>query len=60
MHKTNGNLCRFQLATNSIEKRSWFMSYSECIIEELSMRCCNGDGQAKNHSTNFVLAVLKA
>ena len=36
VHKTKGDLCRFQLATNSIEKGSWFMSNSECIIEELT------------------------
>ena len=34
-------LCRFQLTTNRIEKGSWFMSNSECIIEELTMRCYN-------------------
>ena len=47
------------LTTNSIEKGTWFMSSSECIIEELSMRCCNRDGHAKNHVKNFVIAVLK-
>ena len=58
-HKTKGDLCRFQLATNSIEKGTWFVSNSECIIEELSMRCYNRDGQAKNHMKNFLIAVLK-
>ena len=51
--------CRFQLATNSIEKGSWFMSNSEYIIKELSKRCYNKGGQAKNHMKNFVVAVLK-
>ena len=59
VHKTKGDLCRFQLATNSVEKGSWFMSNSECIIEELSKRCYNKSGQAKNHTKNFVVAVLK-
>ena len=59
VHKTKGDLCRFQLATNSVEKGSWFMSNSECIIEELSKRCYNKSGQAKNHMKNFVVAVLK-
>ena len=59
VHKTKGDLCRFQLATNSIEKGSWFMSNSECIIEELRMRCYSGGGQAQNHMKNFVVAVLK-
>ena len=40
-------------------KRSRFMSNSECIIEELSNRCYNRSGQAKNHKKNFVVAVLK-
>ena len=44
---------------NSVEKGSWFMSNSKCIIEELSMRCCHRDGQAKGHMKNFVFAVLK-
>ena len=35
VHKMKGDLCRFQLATNGVEKRSCFMSNSECIIEEL-------------------------
>ena len=56
--KTKGDLCRFQLATNSVEKGSWFMSNSGCIIEVLSMRCYNQDGQAKNYMNWFVLAVL--
>ena len=55
VHKTKGDLCRFQLTTSSIEKGSWFMSNSECVIEELSMRCCNRDGQAKSHMKNFVI-----
>ena len=59
VHKTKVALCRFQLATNSIEKGSWFMSNFECIIEELSKRCYNKGGQAKNHMKNFVVAVLK-
>ena len=59
VHKTKGDLCRFQLATNSIEKGSWFMSNAECIIEELNMRCCNRGGQATGHMKNFVVAVLK-
>ena len=59
VHKTKGDLCQFQLATNSIEKGSWFMSNSECIIEELSKSCYNKGGQAKNHMKNFVVAVLK-
>ena len=59
VHKTEGDLCRFQLATNSSEKGSWFMSNSECIIEELSKRCCNNCRQVKNHMKNFVVAVLK-
>ena len=53
VHKTKGDLCRFQLATNSVEKGSWFTSNSECIIEELSKRCYNKGGQAKNHMKNF-------
>ena len=36
VHKTKVELCRFQLAPNSIEKGSWFISNSECIIEELA------------------------
>ena len=48
-----------QMATNSIKEGSWFMSNSECIIEELTMRCYNRDGQAKSHMKKFVLAVLK-
>ena len=32
---------------------------SECIIEEFSVRCCNGDGPAKNHMKKFAIAVLK-
>ena len=59
VHKTKGDLWRFQLATNSVEKGSWFMSNSECIIEELSKRCHNKSGQAKNLMKNFVVAVLK-
>ena len=59
MHKTKGDLCGFQLATNSVKKGSWFMSNSECIIEEFSKRCYNKGGQAKNHMKNFVVAVLK-
>ena len=34
VHETNGDLCRCQLATNSVENGSWFLSSSECIIEE--------------------------
>ena len=56
---TKGDLCRFQLATNSIDKGSWFMSNSKCIMEELSKRCYNKDGQAQNHMKNFVVVVLK-
>ena len=52
VHKTEGDLCRSHSATNS-------MSNSECIIEELSMRCYNRDGQAKKNMMKFVLAVLK-
>ena len=48
VHKTKGDLCRFQLTTNSFEKGSSFMSNSECIIEELGKRCYNKGGQAKN------------
>ena len=59
VYKTKGDLCRFQLATNSAEKGSWFMSNSECIIEDLSKRCYNKSGQAKYHMKNFVVAVLK-
>ena len=60
VHKTKGDSCRFQLATNSVEKGSWFMSNSECIIiEELSKRCYKKSGQAKNHIKNFAFAVLK-
>ena len=44
VHKTNGNLGRFQLATNSIEKGSWFMWNSEC----------------KNHMKNCVIAVQRS
>ena len=49
VYKTKGDLHRFQLASDSIEERSWSMSNSEYIIEELSMRCYNRDGQAKSH-----------
>ena len=59
VHETKGDPRRFQLASNSIEKSSWFMSTSQCIIEELSMRCCNRDGQAENYTKKFVLAVFK-
>ena len=41
VHKTKGDMSRFQLATNSIEKGSCFMSNSECIIEVLNKRCYN-------------------
>ena len=51
VHKTKCDLCRFQLA---------IMSNSECIIEELSKRCYNKGGQAKNHMKNFVVVVLEA
>ena len=34
VHKSKGDSCLFQMATNSIEKGSWFMSNSECVIEE--------------------------
>ena len=50
MHKTKGDLCRFQLPTNSIEKGSRFMSNSECIIEELGKRCYNKGGQTHDRS----------
>ena len=59
VHKTRGDLCRFQSATKSIDEGSWFMSNSECIIEELGKRCYNKGGQAKNHMKNSVVAVLK-
>ena len=35
------------------------MSNSGFIIEELSRRCYNRDGQAQNYTKKFVLAVLK-
>ena len=35
------------------------MLNSESIIEELSKRCYNKSGQAKNDMKNFVVAVLK-
>ena len=57
--KTKGDLCRFQLLTNSVEKGSWFKSNSRCTIEELSRRCYNRDGQAQNYTKKFVLAVFK-
>ena len=50
VHKTNGDLCRFQLTTNSVEKGSWFTSNSGCIIGELSLRCYTRDGQAENYT----------
>ena len=59
VHKTKGDLCRFQLSTNSVGKGSWFMSNSESVIEELSKRCYNNGDQAKNHMKNSVVAVLK-
>ena len=59
VHKTNGDLCRFQLTTNSVEKGSWFTSNSGCIIGELSLRCYNRDGQAEKYTKKFTLAVLK-
>ena len=31
-----GDLCRFQLTTNSVEKESWFVSNSDFVIEELA------------------------
>ena len=43
LHKSKSNLCRFQLAANSIEKESWFVLNS----------------QAKRHMKNFVIAVSK-
>ena len=58
VHGTKGDLCRFQLATKSIDKGSWFMSNSKCIIVELSKRCYSKDGQAQNHMENFVVVVL--
>ena len=58
VHKTEGDLCRFQLATNSIEKGSWFMSNSECISRSYASVATKG-GQAKNHVKNFVVAVSK-
>ena len=58
--RLKATVCRFQLATNSIEKGSSFMLNSECVIEELSMRCLNNsDGRAQNRMKNFVVAVLK-
>ena len=30
---------------------------SECAIEELSMCCCNEDGQARDHVNNVVMNV---
>ena len=59
VHKTECDLFRFQLATNRIEKESWFMSNSECIMEGLSMRCYIRDGQAKNHMKKFVYTLFK-
>ena len=47
VHKTKGDLCRFQLATNGVEKGSW------CIIERLSTRCYNRDRQAENTSRSL-------
>ena len=59
VHTTKKDLCRFQLAMNSVEKVSWFMLHSKNIIEELSMRCYHRDGQARGHMKNFVIALLK-
>ena len=59
VYKTNCDLCRFQLTTNSVEKGSWFMSNSGCIIEELGQRWYSRDAPSENFTKKFVLAVLK-
>ena len=59
VYKTKGDLSRFHLITNSVEKGSWFMSNSVYIIEELGLRCYNRDGQPENCTKKFVLVVLK-
>ena len=46
-YKTKGDFCRFQLTTNNVEKGSWFMANSGCIIEEVGLRCYNRDGPAE-------------
>ena len=38
VHKTKGDLCRFQLTTNSVEKGSWFMSNSGATAEMVKQR----------------------
>ena len=35
VHQTKGDLCRFQLTTNSVEKGSWFMSNSGGAAAEM-------------------------
>ena len=43
--------------TNSIEEGPWFMSNSECIIEESSTRSCKRDRQARKQLKNCVSRV---
>ena len=38
VYKTKGDLCRFQLTTNSVEKGSWFMSNSGATAEMVKQR----------------------
>ena len=59
MHKTKGDLCRSRLATGIVVKGSRLTSNSECVTEELSVRCYNREDRAKNNMKNFVSAVLK-
>ena len=51
VRETWSELCRSQSTICVPEKRS------ECAIEELSICCCNEDGQARDHVKNVVMNV---
>ena len=62
VHEAKGNACRFQMtdrfSENDVEK-SWFMSNSECIIEELREWCNQDSYKTRAHRIRFVLALLR-
>ena len=55
VRETQCELCRFQSTMCFPEKGSCVKSRAECAIEELSMCCCNVDGQARDHVKNVVM-----
>ena len=60
VHQTKGELCRLSVGNKQLSRRDlWFMSNSECVIEELSMRGYNRDGQVKNHMNNCVVGCVE-